>query len=374
MKWIFQGARCPSLLFKCLAVVLTIFIFSSNSFSQEWIESYNTTRSLGMGGAGIAVASDETALFRNPANLGSIRNFYGTAFDPEVEATTNFSSDVFSKITGQAFDFTGVNTILKTNLEKYYHARIQVTPSVVRRNFGFGLIYRNQMHAEIDRTGTTMNAFYQSDMGAVLGANYRFFNGAFKVGANAKLINRIEVNNPLLSTVSSFDMTTIASEGSAISYDASVMLQAPVKLLPSLGVVIHDVGDTKFNYSDGVRLKTANEPATVKQSVDIGASISPIHSNYFRSTWTVEYSDATNSRGDNDSMKRTHFGFETNFRDILFFRGGLNQSYWTAGFEVASERISWQVASYGEEIGTPVNGIVKQREDRRYNMKITVRF
>ncbi len=366
MKWIFSGARCS-----CLFLVL---FFSSNSFSQEWVESYNTTRSLGMGGAGVAVPSDETALFRNPANLGSVRDFYGTAFDPEVEATTNFSSDVFSKITSQAFDFSSVNSILSTNLQKYYHARMQVTPSMVRRNFGFGLIYRNQIHAEIDATGATMNAFSQSDAGVVLGINYRFFDGVFKVGANAKLINRIEVNNPLLSTVSSFDMTTIASEGTAISYDVAIMLQAPVKLLPSLGVVVHDVGDTKFNYKDGVRLKTANEPATVKQSVDVGASISPIHSNHFRSTWTVEYSDATNSRLDNDSMKRAHFGFETNFRDVLFFRGGMNQRYWTAGFEIASERVSWQVASYGEEIGTVINGVTTPREDRRYNMKITVRF
>lgn len=368
MKRIFTEARSLFLL------ALGILIFSSNSLAQEWVEFYNNTRALGMGGAGVAVSSDETALYRNPANLGSVRDFYGTAFDPEIEATTNFSSDVFSKISSQAFDLAAVSANLNTNRQKYYHARVQVTPSMVRRNFGIGLIYRNQIHAETEVTGATMNTFYQSDFGVVLGTNYRFLDGVLKLGVNAKAISRIEVNNPVLSTAGPFDLGTVASEGAGISYDAAMMIQAPVKLLPSFAVVVHDVGDTKFNVKNGLRLNTTTQPATVKQSVDVGISVFPIHSNYLRSIWTLEYADATNSRSDNDSLKRTHFGFETNFRDILFFRGGVNQRYWTAGFEVASERISWQVASYGEEIGTTVAGVVTPREDRRYNMKITMRF
>jgi hypothetical protein len=366
MKWNFLGARCVH--------TLVILFFSSISFSQEWVEFYNNTRSLGMGGAGVSVSSDETALFRNPANLGSVRDFYGTALDPEAEATTNFSSDAFSSITGNSFDIASIQKILDTHREKYYHARFQVTPSLVRRNFGFGLIYRNQMHAETDLAGAQMNTFFQSDIGAVLGLNYRLFDGIMKVGVNAKAINRIEVNLPTLNTAGPFDLATIGSEGLGISYDAGLMLQAPVKLLPSLGVVIHDIGDTKFDTKNGLRLTTTTRPQTVKQSVDIGISIFPIHSNHFRSVWTIEYSDATNSRTDDNAKKRAHFGFETNFRDILFFRGGINQGYWTAGFEVASERISWQIASYGEEIGTTILGVVNSREDRRYNMKISVRF
>lgn len=368
MKWIFQTARC------LYVIIILILGFSANCFSQEWVEFYNNTRSLGMGGTGVAVSSDETALFRNPANLGSIRNLYGTAFDPEIEASSNFSSDVITKISNEAFDIASANTKLNSNREKYYHAKLQLTPSFVRRNFGLGLIYRNQIHAETEITGTTMNTFFQSDMGLLLGTNYRFFDGVLKIGANAKIINRIEVNNPLLSTTGPFDLATVASEGTGISYDAAIMFQAPVQLLPSLGIVIRDVGDTKFNSKDGLRLTAASQPATVKQSVDVGLSISPIHSNQFRSVWSLEYSDATNSRTDNDTLKRAHFGIETNYRDVLFLRAGMNQRYWTAGFEVASERISWQVASYGEEIGTVVAGNITPREDRRYNMKFTVRF
>jgi hypothetical protein len=366
MKRILQGTRCVA--------IITLMLFHSIASAQEWMEFYKNTRAQGMGGAGLAVSSDDTALFRNPANLGSLRDTYGTAFDPEVEMTTNFSSDVASAISGKAFDIESIKTVLDTQREKYYHARFQLTPSIVRRNIGFGLIYRKQLHAETKITGTTMNTVYQSDLGAVIGANLRLFSGILKIGLNAKAFNRIEVNNPALSTAGPFDLSAIGSEGTGISYDVSMMLQAPVKLLPSLAVIAHDIGDTQFNVKDGLRLRATTQPAAVKQSIDVGISLFPIHSNLFRSVWSLQYNDISNSRQDNDSMKRIHFGFETNYRDILFFRAGLHQRYWTAGFEVASEKLSWQVASYGEEIGTTVAGVTTPREDRRFNTKFTVRF
>jgi hypothetical protein len=50
---------------------------------------------------------------------------------------------------------------------------------------------------------------------------------------------------------------------------------------------------------------------------------------------------------------------------FYFSELAMNQRYWTAGFEVASEKLSWQVASYGEEIGTTVAGVTTAREDRQ---------
>lgn len=356
--------------------ILLVLLISNQSLATEWLETYNTTRSLGMGGAGVALSSDETALYRNPANLGSVRNIFGTFLDPEIEGSSNFVNQVTSNSTGKAFEVESVNTILNTNREKIYHARLQLTPSIVRRYFGFGLIYHSQLNAEMNAAGTQLNTQYRNDMGGVAGANISFFDGRVKLGASVKLLNRIEVTNPTLSTAGPFGLATIGSEGTGISTDVGLLIQAPWQMIPTLGLVAHDVGDTKFNYKSGVRLTTTNQPATVKQSVDVALALFPIHANNFRSLWTVEYSDVTNSRNDTNAKKRIHFGLETNWRDILFFRAGLNQNYWTAGFEIASERVSWQLATYGEEVGGDVvNGVESaSREDRRLNMKLTVRF
>ena len=353
---------------------LSILIFSSISYSQEWVEFYNNTRSLGMGGVGVAVTSDETALYRNPANLGSVRDVYGTYLDPEVEGSSNFVNQVSSQFTSKAFDLQTVRDILDLNRDQYYSARMQVTPTIVRRNIGFGLIYRNQLHALTETTGTTMDTFYQNDLGVAIGTSLRLLDGRLKLGVTGRAFNRIEVINSVLPTVGPFDLSTVGSEGTGLGVDGGLLIQFPWKLLPTIGVVVRDIGDTVFDRKDGLRLRTTTRPATVKQSVDAAISLFPIHSNEFRSLWTIEYSDIANSRQDNDNVKRMHFGFETNWRDVLFFRAGMNQRYWTAGFEVASEKFSWQIASYGEEVGTTVNGVTTNKEDRRLTTKIAIRF
>lgn len=95
-----------------LSIFFVSFAFFQRSQATEWLEFYNTTRSLGMGGTSVAISSDETALFRNPANLGSVRGVYGTFLDPELEGSSNFVSHVSSNSTGKAFEVEEVNRIM----------------------------------------------------------------------------------------------------------------------------------------------------------------------------------------------------------------------------------------------------------------------
>ena len=82
-----------SVIKKYLVFICIFFPFSLFA-NNEWFESYNNTRSLSMGGASVAITSDETSLYRNAANLGSIRDTYGTLIDPEIEGSSNFVSQV----------------------------------------------------------------------------------------------------------------------------------------------------------------------------------------------------------------------------------------------------------------------------------------
>jgi hypothetical protein len=356
MKRIIIGTRSVLLIASsCLALTAQA--------NNEWFELYNNTRSLGMGGASIAVTSDDTSLYRNPANLGSIRDVYGTVFDPEIEGTSN--------LTASQIDIKSVMNTLSTKNDTYYRAKQQLTPSIVRRNLGFGLIYKNEISAEITSAApTVMDTKYINDVGAVFGANLRLYDGRIKLGASTKFINRIEVQNSTLLNSGPTDLATIGSEGTAVAFDLGLLMQAPWKFIPTMGVVVRDVGDTAFDKKDGLRMRTAMRPAKVKQSVDAALALFPIHSKNFRSVWTLEYSDMTNSRNDTDSAKRVHVGIELNTKDTFFLRLGYNQRYATAGVEVASEYFMWQLSTYGEEIGTKD----APREDRRLSMKFALRF
>lgn len=368
MKTLFKR---PNILFNMFQRVMFYFLFVNVAQANtEWMEFYNNARSLGMGGASIAVTSDETALYRNPANLGSVRGVYGTLIDPEVEGSSNFVSQVTSKSTTKAFNIPEIISVLDTNRQTYYHARMQASPSVVTQNFGVGLIYKNEVNSEMTADGTAMDVKYQNDVGALVGANFRLFDGRIKIGGTAKMINRIEVVNPSLSTTGATDLGTIGSEGTAFAFDGGLLIQAPWTYIPTVGVVVHDIGGTKFDKQDGLRLKTAARPEIIPQSVDVALSVFPIHGNQLRSVWTLEYSDVTNSRNETFYAKRIHAGFELNTRDIFFFRLGYNQRYWTAGLEVSGSYFQWQLASYGEEIGTEQ----APREDRRLVTKFSLRF
>lgn len=339
--------------------------------TSEWVEGYTNTRALGMGGALIGVTSDETSLYRNPANMGSIRGYFGSLIDPELEGQGTFTDIVRGDSFTKAVEVEGMAEQLQKNPGEFYHAKVQFTPSFTTKNFGFGLLYRNELNAVVSETATTsMDTFYQNDFGVVLGFNQSLFGGVIKIGASAKAINRIEVVSATLSTNGPFDLGTIAAEGSGIAYDVALMVQMPVDWVPTLSVVARDIGDTEFNLRDGVRARTASQPATVKQSIDAAISLFPIHGNKIRSVWTVEYRDIANSRDEEGTKKRLHIGGEINFKDLFFLRLGMNQNYYTGGIEISSERFAWQISSYGEEIGTEDD----PQEDRRYATRILIRY
>jgi hypothetical protein len=347
---------------RCVTYLIVFFSTTTVLAGSEWFEFYNNSRSLAMGGASIAITSDDTSLYRNPANLGSLRDLYGTILDPEIEGTSN--------LTASQIDIAGVMSSLSAKPDTYYRSKTQITPTIVRRNMGFGIIYKSEISAEVkSATPNVMDTVYKNDAGAVLGANVRLFDGRIKLGATGRLFNRIEVDNAALSTSGATDLQTIGAEGNALAVDVGLLMQAPWTYIPTLGVVVRDAGDTTFE-KGGQRITTVARPNTIRQSVDAALAIFPIHSNQFRSVWTIEYSDITNSRNDTDNAKRVHFGLELNTRDLFFFRLGYNQRYLTGGIEVASENIVWQLTSYGEEIGTAA----APREDRRLNMKLAVRF
>lgn len=347
-------------------LLISLLLVMPAAEAREWFEFYNNARTNAMGGTKIAVTSDDTSVFRNPANLGSFRGAYATGLDPELEVSESFLSAFGTTTT----DVAKVKDLLLLNRDKHYHSKLQLTPSVSMRNFGFGLIYKNEISAIMNTAGTTMDTMYRSDLGAVLGFNYSFFDGRIKFGLSGRMINRIEVDNVVLDPTASLDLATIGAEGTGFGGDVGIILQAPVIYLPTLAVVAHDLGGSKFTSSSGMRLTTANRPQEVKQSVDVGISIQPIHDKGARSVFSIEYSDITDSRLEAFQAKRIHAGFEYGWNDIFYVRAGINQNYWTAGLEIASERVSWQITTYGEEVGT----VTSSREDRRYNTRIAVRF
>lgn len=356
--WIFLVQLC-----------LLILVFQDGQ-AAERREFYNSIRCQGMGGACIAVTNDETSLLVNPAALGKLRDFYGTFFDPEFETGQHTQAMYSSSSFSNPFSIEDLKGALDKERGKYYHTKAQVFPSLVGRNFGIGFYGNYLLNAEMNPAGTQLDAYYRNDMALVLGFNFSLLGGRMKLGFNTKLISRIEVANTNIDPTGSLGLEQIGTEGVGLSTDIGLILAAPWTWLPTVSAVLRDVGGTSFDQSSGLRLDTVGRPNLVRQDLDVGVALFPIHSRGVRSSWTLEYRGLLNSMDEDDPMKLVHAGMEFNIRDLIFLRAGYHQRYWTSGFEITSEKFQWQFATYGEEIGTRYN----PREDRRYALKFAYRF
>lgn len=351
------------------AFIISFFI-GSISWAQEIRENYNGIRSLGMGGASIAVVNDETALLSNPAALGKLRETYGTILDPEIEASSNVNGMYTTKAITNPWELEDVKNTTDASRGKYYHFKGQIFPSIVTTNFGIGIHAKKLMDAQMSDDGTNLKTFYQDDMALHLGANLRLFSGRMKIGFVGKGISRIEIDKDINPVTDSMSLSAHAKEGFGIGMDAGLILAAPIVLLPTLSAVVRDVGGTQFTSGSGLRMSTTERPQSLDQDIDVAFAVFPIHGNNSRSSFTVEYQKIKKAADYTDKTKFYHVGYEFNKGDALFFRAGMNQKYWTAGVELATESTQIQIASYGEDIGTDGASI----EDRRYVFKFAWRF
>lgn len=346
------------------------------SFARERIEFYNGARGLAMGDTSTVIVNDETALAQNPAGLGKLRDFYGTILDPEIDLGMKSLEMQRAQAFSQPSKISDVVPSMVTSAGTYYSYRSTLFPSFVARNFGIGVLLNTKL-AGVATSATAADVFYRDDMALLLGYNLRLFGGRVKLGFTAKAISRVELDettlNPTTQDLGNESLGTagLLKSGTGFGADVGLILTAPWVLLPSLGVVVHDVGNTSYTSSTMSRNSSSTQkPNQSPQDADVAISMSPIHSNSLRSVWTLEYKGLLTASNETDKAKLIHFGTEFNFGDVFFFRAGYNQRYWTAGAELASERFQFQLASYGEEVGTSTNNI----EDRRSVMKLAFRF
>lgn len=346
------------------------------AMARERRENYNGIRGLGMGGAQVAVVNDETALLINPAGLGKLRDYFITVVDPEIDVGTETEqyagTDVLKMIKPQEALDKGL-----LQPDKFMHMRGQVFPSIVVPNFGFGVNVKYEVNAEMVSETNKFMYDYRDDYTGVFGFNLPILDGIIKLGANVRAVNRTDYYDDQIDpTTTGMVLDDLSSEGLGIGSDVGIMMTAPVAWLPTIAAVYRDAGDTSYKLRSGLFNDTTNRPASTPATLDAGISISPILGRRLRSTWTAEFRDCLAKEGVtaqddiDDPMRRFHAGFELNYADALFLRGGFNQHYWTAGMELSIVNYQFQAASYGEEIGTADT----PREDRRYVVKFAFRF
>jgi len=331
---------------------------------------YRGVRALGMGGAQVAVVNDETALYVNPANLLRLRDVITSVIDIEFEFSENIYDPVYkTQSFSSPLDTASVMNSLNKTRGEPFHFRATLHPTFVTQYFGIGLIQSQTLTAQVSSDGNTGDLFYRDDQGLFAGLAARFLDGHIKIGGSLKVLSRIEIDKSFLLPVDT-SISTNASAGSGIGYDAGMVLTLPVIYHPTISVVARDIGGTQFNKNIYNRKQKDIKPSDQDQTIDVAFALFPNHGEKLRSSLTYEISNLHNFQSSSDQLRYSHLGYEFNYRDVLFFRAGMNQRHWTFGLEFATERTQLQLATYGEDVG-PSDSV---QASRRYVFKWGYRF
>ncbi len=352
-------------------IAAALVLVSSWVHADEPSRFYRGVRATAMGGAFVAIADDEQALYLNPAGLAGINNFSFHYAPADFDLSTDM---VKLGLTGtSAFSNLGVSS-LNNFMGQSNTARGALTPTLLMANFGFGIFSEqliqiseaNQANPQLKLGYRTTNGFQVGFAFAPLKKKKRGFKGDLRIGAAAKMVWRrggvrtlsfLDVMN-LAGQGAQFVSALAGSFGNSIGYDLGAQYLHPLtkRVTLSTGLVMTDIGNTSFPDSTA-------DPVKADLTWGVGAKIAlPV------GKLTFAY-DLKSLNETMDLRKRSHLGAELAV-PLLSIQAGFYQGYFTYGVGSDIWLAKLQLTSYSEEQGT-YGG---QKGERRYALRASLKF
>lgn len=359
----------------CLSLILPVTTYPASS---ELRELYRGTRAQAMGGAFVALADDEQAIFMNPAGLAGIENPTIHYAIGDVEASTDVLSG-FSKIsTVQNATGDSLNALMGENV----YGRLQFTPSFMFPNFGIAVLTDSQLALQSRNQALPNVTFgYQTTNGVQLAYGASLSSGFsgmrprrrrgrrsklkqpdFRVGLASKILWRRggyrDLSLTQMLNLSQDSLKAMAGEyGRGIGFDAGVQYLHPIneRLTAMVGVAITEIGDLEFKSTADPQPSNLSAGLALKYDMPL-ASIA------------ITY-DYRHILQEADWQKRTHFGTEIKLPMITLY-AGLNQMYLTYGASFDAWLLKVTAVTYSEDLGA-THGL---DPDRRYLVRFGLNF
>lgn len=315
---------------------------------------YQASRALAMGDAYTAVGTDFEAVYYNPAGIAKRNRPKLKILDLETTVSQGF----VSLFDGSLTKFLNMGEVLSDvadNPGKPYTLGVAVLPQFLIRNFSFGVLIRAQTEATYDANTTNTSMYSFADLGGYIHYGVALGGGVVKLGVGGKILNRAELERDYTAaqiSAASLQFQNQWQEGLGLGWDAGVLLTLPVTSLPTLGVSVQDIGNTRFAdkriffTSDAA---PAGAPQTLEQKINTGYSMVFKHGRGSRSVVAFDLKDV--SHMGTSYLDHFHAGWEFNYADRFYLRAGVNQGrYWTAGFGLSLGGLGLEFGSHGENI------------------------
>lgn len=332
-------------------------------------------RALAMGNAFISRVDDSSSAFYNPAGFGTVRQSQIHLSNFHIETnrgwlTSTSSGKAFDVPTNfmKGFSLDGQRELLNENRGRIANSRFQLMPNFTTRFFSMGYLYSKTSRATI---GLDQNADFEyaqrRDHGPYTSLNVSFMGGIFKLGATAVWLSRKEAigdapaNQEIELEREDYD------KGHGLIVISGAKLTLPVMWLPTLSAKMNNTFDQRFNRHSNY----LEAPDPIKQSLDIGLSVTPRLSNMTWIHFEINYKDVTGEYDDISTNRKLALGMEVDVARRVYFRLGYGDGFGSAGLGLRSRKLQFDLTTYAvDTTATEFRG----KEDRRFALTVSSGF
>lgn len=361
-----------------LSLLSLIFISKSSwaalDFEDHAFPEFVTSaRALAMGNAYICKVDDSWSAFYNPAGLGTVREPQFHLANLHIEASKGLldmagdgpASNIPSNYI-KSFDPEELRSKLAEHESKLVHSRLNLFPNFTLRGMTLGYLFSQRNRAIInDDVENKFEIAERRDHGPVFALNASLFGGVLKLGASAVYLIRRDLYDSFGPTDQVVIDDSDYKNGKSLQITGGARLTLPYKFLPTFAAVLRNATNSEFTPSD-----SGSAPDRIKQSIDLGVSITPQIGKITRLHLEGNLKDANNSY-DTDIKRRMAAGMELDFNRRLFFRLGYGDGWGSGGIGVRNRIFIFDLTTYA--IDRSLDGFRKQ-EDRRWVLNISSGF
>lgn len=385
----------------CAAITITIMIFLTDAavaapaldFSIH--QPYVSTRALGMGNAFAAVADDHSAMFYNPAGLarredGNLHFFLRGAIDPSILKLADDISKT-EKNGSESEQITNMVNLLESHYGDHYYSRIPtIGASWVRPHWGLAFIPADvsldlSLHQQVGPM-INVNGYAESTLAYSYARDVKWLPSSHRlsVGATLKAIHRIFVGTAVsageLASGGEVFNEKDGDEGLTVDADLGFLWDPPMPssgflslfrlAKPTFAFVVRNVADYGFTSNLHVISKESGEPPKLGRRFDFGSKWKLPDFWVFDPHLAVDIRDVGHENW--NWKKGLHAGAELYWKMANWWKGhwsvGLNQTYLSAGVGARLAWFQFDIATWGEEVGT----LDSPKQNRRYMLELSI--
>lgn len=329
-------------------------------------------RALAMGNAFVAKVDDPSAVFYNPAGLGTIRkttfhlsNFHFETNKGWMQATTGGKAGEVPSTFPKGFSLDGTRQVLLANRKRLAHSRFHLMPNLTTRYFSLGYLYAKQTRAYMAEGDNALFEYAtRKDQGPYWALNLSIFGGIVKFGITGLWLTRKEKLDDADKDTAIALVKEDYKIGKSWQFVSGFKFTMPIAWLPTIAIKMNNSFGNHFSTVKG----SNGPPEDIKQSVDVGFSLAPQIGRVMRVHFEINYKDATDEFTEVSTGRKITAGMEIDIKRTVFFRFGYGDGFGSAGLGVATKKLQFDLSTYSVDTTTSA---FRGEEDRRFSLTVS---